>query len=149
MWFKKRSQEKPPLQDTSQIQKLNAIIAEQKEKIRILEEPRKDIFALFDDVVPKGQTERKKYMGDISLFYTMTFKDKLKHFIGDQLQELAKIGRTERGEDLIRANVNCFRLIDEWMEKCTNEHLGDLEEMRHRFQEDKSFINEVKKTYNL
>lgn len=104
---------------------------------------------MFDEAIPKDQTGRKKYMGDVSLFYTMTFKDKLKHFIGDQLNELARIGRSERGDDLIRANISCFRLIDEWMEKCQNEHLGDLEEMRNRFQDDKNFTSELKKTYDL
>ncbi len=149
MFFKKRSKETPPLQDTSQVPKLKATIAELENKIRILEAPRKELFALFDDVVPKEQNGRKKYMGDVSLFYTMTFKDKLKHFIGNQLEELAMFGRTDRGSDIIRSNINCFRLIDEWMDKCTNEHLGDLEEMRSRFQDDKTFISEVKKTYNL
>jgi len=149
MFWKKRSKESPPLQDTNQILKLREKIAEQEKMIRTLEAPRKELFALFEEAIPKDQNGRKKYMGDVSLFYTTLFKEKLRHFIGDQLNELAKIGRSERGEDMIRSNINCFRLIDEWMEKCTNEHLGDLEEMRNRFQNDKDFTNELKKTYGV
>jgi hypothetical protein len=47
----------------------------------------------------------------------------------------------------IRSNINCFRLIDEWMQKMSNEHVGNIEEIRNRFKDNESFINNLKETY--
>jgi len=104
------------------------------------------IFSL-EDSIPKAQSNRKRYVGDIALFYQSIFKEKLKHFIGDQLEELAQIGRTELSSNIIRSNINCFRLIGDWMELKTNEHIGNVEEMRGHSDTDKDFINNMKTTY--
>lgn len=119
-------------------------------QIEKLEAPRKELLFILDDAVPKDQNGRKKYMGDVALFYTSTFKEKLKHFIGEQMRSLSKFGRgVGESDDVLRANINCFNLIDEWMEKCTNEHLGNLTEMRNSFGDGKKFISELKKTYDI
>lgn len=109
-------------------------------------EEQKLLFIL-EESIPFTQAERKKYVSDIALFYQTTFKKKLQHFIGLQLEELAQIGRTELGNNIIRANINCFRLIDSWMEKMTNEHVGNLEEIRESFVEGEEFTNKLNKKY--
>ena len=106
------------------------------------------IIFLFEESIPENGTERKKYMGDIALFYQSVFKDKLKHFIGEQMKELALIGRSEMSTNIIRSSINCFRLIDEWMQEKTNEHIGDIEELRKHAQDDQEFINNIKETYD-
>ena len=83
----------------------------------------KKLLFILEESIPFAQNERKKYVSDIALFYQTIFKSKLQHFIGLQLEELAQIGRTELGNNVIRANINCFRLVDTWMEKMTNEHV--------------------------
>mgnify|MGYP003636722791 CR=1 FL=1 len=103
---------------------------------------------LLEESIPEGQGERRKYMSSIALFYSSTFKEKLKHFIGDQLEELAQIGRTELGTNIIRSNINCFRLIDDWLKEKTNEHLGNLQEVRESLGENGEFINEMKQKYD-
>lgn len=132
-------------------------IREDKEKIQVLQteitrlqkklELNNSIGFLLDEAIPEGETQRKRYMADISLFYSTTFKKKLEHFIGMQMEELSKFGRSEKGDDFIRASISVFRLINEWMELRTNEHLGNLEEMRAKFADDKEFINNFKQTY--
>jgi len=109
-------------------------------------EETKLLFTL-EESIPFTQTERKKYVSDIALFYQTVFKKKLQHFIGLQLEELAQIGRTELGNNIIRANINCFRLIDSWMEKMTNEHVGNLEEARESFKEGEELISNLNKKY--
>lgn len=106
---------------------------------------KKLIFTL-DESIPTSQNERKKYMSDIALFSSI-FRPKIGHFIGLQLLELAQIGRTEIGDNIIRSNINCFRLIDEWLEKRSNEHFGNLEQTRQSFDEGKELIDELKKKY--
>lgn len=130
---------------------------EDKERIQVLQEEiqrlkdklveNKSIGFLLDESIPEGETKRKRYMADISLFYGTIFREKLKHFIGMQMEELSKFGRSKEGDDFIRASISVFRLINEWMELRTNEHLGNLEEMRSKFGDDKEFINNFKKTY--
>lgn len=132
-------------------------IREDKEKIQVLQEEIKKLKAklelnnsigfLLDEAIPEGETKRKRYMADISLFYSTIFRDKLKHFIGLQMEELSKLGRTEKEYEIFRSNINCFHLINDWMELRTNEHLGNLEELRNKFIDDKEFINNFKKTY--
>ena len=125
-----------------------------KEKIQILEnelkelrEQKTNINFLLEEAIPIIENERKRYLGDIALFYSTTFKNKLKHFIGMQMDSLSQFGRSEKDNDIIKANINAFRLIDEWMLKKTNEHLGNLQEMREMFADDKDFINNFKNTY--
>jgi hypothetical protein len=128
-----------------------------KEKIQVLEkeierlkarlELRDSIGFLLDESIPEEQTKRKRYMADISLFYGSIFKDKLKHFIGLQMEELSRFGRSKESEDFIRGSINVFRLIDEWMALRTNEHLGNLEELRNSHKDDKDFISNFKKIY--
>jgi len=134
--FKIKSQEELPL----------------KKRIQELEELLKlknDFKFLLDESIPKEANERKRYMGDIALFYGSIFKKKLEHFIGTQMLELSQLGRSEKMNDVIRANINCFRLIDEWMDEKTKEHFGDLEEMRKAFNNQEDFINEIKQNYEI
>lgn len=107
----------------------------------------KKLLFILEESIPFAQNERKKYVSDIALFYQTIFKSKLQHFIGLQLEELAQIGRTELGNNVIRANINCFRLVDTWMEKMTNEHVGNLESIRESFNEGEDFINKLHKKH--
>lgn len=129
-----------------------------QEKIKKLEEEQKElkdilyarnsVSFLLEESIPKEQNERKTYMGDIALFYISIFKEKLKHFVGLQMQELSQVGREEKVNEIFRSNINCFNLISEWMEERTKEHLGNLEVMRNSFDEDDKFINNFKETYD-
>lgn len=107
----------------------------------------KKLLFILKESIPFSQSERKKYVSDIALFYQSIFKKKIEHFIGLQLEELAQIGRTELGNNIIRANINCFRLIDTWMEKMTNEHVGNLESIRKSLDEGEDFINKLQKEH--
>jgi len=130
--------------------KISQEILQLQEKIKELEQQltfKNEIVALLNESIPETQNERKKYMGDVALFYSSIFKNKLKHFITQQLEELAQIGRTELSTNIIRANINVFRLIDEWMEERTNEHIGNIEQIRRSFDNEDDFINNMKKTY--
>jgi hypothetical protein len=117
-----------------------------KELEKQLELKNKLVFVL-EESIPKKQEDRKKYMADIAFFYASIFKEKLQHFIGEQLNELAQIGRTETLNNIIRSNINAFRLIQEWMEEKTNEHIGNIEEIRNGLDDDKEFISKIKKDY--
>lgn len=102
---------------------------------------------MLEEAIPRSQTERKKYVGDIAFFYATIFKKKLEHFIGIQLEELAQIGRTELSTNIIRANINAFRLIDDWMKLMTSEHQGNLDGVRNSFDDTKNIINNMEKKY--
>lgn len=106
-----------------------------------------NLLFILEESIPISGTERKKYMADIAFFYAAIFKSKLKHFIGLQLLELSQIGRTEAESNMIRANINCFRLIEDWMEEKTNEHLGNISEIRNSLDDNKDFINKLKEEY--
>lgn len=147
MFWKNRSKEIATLQEKiAALEKLNAA---REERIKFLEALRKEVFFLLEESIPVNQTERKRYMGDISLFYGKIFKDKLKHFIGIQLEFLSKLGRTREEDMVTRCNINCFNLIDDWMNERTNEHLGDLQVMRSRVETDEQFKNKFKETYEI
>jgi|GEM_PF-6873221 len=128
-----------------------------KEKIHTLEEEikslknelyaKQSVVFMLEEAIPKEQEARKQYMGDIALFFTSIFKDKLKHLISLQMEELSQVGRTEEINEMFRSNINCFRIIQEWMEEKTKEHLGDLETMRDSFDENEKFISNFKETY--
>jgi len=102
---------------------------------------------MLDEAIPSNPTERKKYMSDCSFFYATVFKKKLQHFIGMQLEELSQLGRSEVGNNIIRSNINCFRLIDEWFKTNANEHLGNLEEIRNSLGEGEKLADKLKKIY--
>lgn len=112
-----------------------------------LKQNNKELLFTLEESIPKEQTERKKYVSDIAFFYATIFKKKLEHFIGLQLLELSQIGRTEENYKIIRANINCFRLIQEWMEEITNEHMGNLNEVRNSFDDGKDFLEKIKIEY--
>lgn len=118
-----------------------------KTPLQTRKEMNEDFLHMLEESVPTSQNERRKYVADIAFFYATVFQKKLKHFIGLQLEELAQIGRSELGNDIIRSNINCFRLIDEWMQKKTNEHAGNMQDIRNSFSNEKDFIKEIKKTY--
>ena len=142
---------KEALQLKNKIESLDISLKERDEYIKELESLNKVFNStsfLLEESIPPGETDRKRYVADIAFFYGSSFKVKLEHFIGMQMIELSQIGRTEKGNDIIRANVNCFRLIDEWCEKMTNEHLGNLEGLRNQFEGD-DFINKMKETYEI
>jgi|6_EtaG_2_1085325.scaffolds.fasta_scaffold16778_2 hypothetical protein len=131
-------------------QKGSEEIIQLQNKIKELEEKlslKDKLVFMLEESIPKEATARKKYVGDVALFYQSVFKDKLKHFIGEQLLELALIGRTEPMNDIFRSNINCFRIMDEWMQSKTNEYIGDVEEIRKSAENNKDFINNLKKTY--
>ena len=102
---------------------------------------------ILEDSIPKTQTERKKFVADCAFFYSTIFKKKLEHFVGMELLELSIRGRTKEYDDMIRANINCFTQINSWMEKMYSEHLGNMNEIRNSFDEDKDIINKLNKTY--
>ena len=107
----------------------------------------KQITFLLEEAIPKGQSERKKYMADCAFFYSVVFKKKLQHFIGMQLEVLATEGRPVVSDQFIRSSISVFRLIDEWFQKMETEHIGNVEEIRNSFENDKEFINNIKITY--
>ena len=102
---------------------------------------------MLNEAIPVNQEERRKYVGDVAFFYLSIFKSKLQHFHGLQLEELAQIGRSERLSDIIRANINSMRLINEWMQFCVSEHQGNLEGIRNALPDSEEFINDIKKKY--
>lgn len=133
-----------PKEKSEGLTQLNKKIKELEEQLEI---KNKLLFALQDPIEKLGQVERKQYVSDIALFYSKVMKKKLEHLIGDQLNELALIGRTELGSNIIRSNISCFRLIDEWMEQKSNEHFGNLEEIRESLSDDKLLVKEMNEKY--
>ncbi len=84
-----------------------------REKPHRISKTEKDrIFFLLEESIPMSQQERKKYMSDCAFFYSVVFKDKLKHFIGMQLEVLAQEGRPVLSDQFIRSSISVFRLID-------------------------------------
>lgn len=102
---------------------------------------------LLEESIPKAQQERKKYVSDIAFFYSTIFKDKLKHFIGLQLEALATEGRPVVSDQFLRSSISVFRLIDEWMIKMTNEHVGNVENIRSSLDTNEKFIRDFKDKY--
>lgn len=102
---------------------------------------------LLNESIPTSQQERKKYVGDIAFFYSSIFKNKLQHFIGLQLESLATEGRPVVSDQFIRSSISVFRLIDEWMETMTNEHIGNVEGIRSSLEQDQEFIKKIKDEY--
>lgn len=121
-------------------------IPQTKIKKEKLEMDTKFLFMLEESIPVEGNA-RKRYVADIALFYHSVFKNKLQHFIGEQMVELSKIGQSELMTNIIRSNINAFHLIDTWMLQRQNEHLGNLEQMRQAFGTEDQFTEEFKKTY--
>lgn len=132
------------LKTSEEILQLNKKIKDLEEQLEL----KNKLVFLLEESIPSDQQEQKTYVADIAFFYGSSFKKKIQHLIGEQLNELAQIGRTELGSNIIRSNINCFRLIDEWMEKKSNEHFGNLEQIRSSFKDNDEFINNMKKTYD-
>ncbi len=110
-----------------------------EEKIKKLEQEKEELllkrslFEFFDDPIPKNQDDRKKYMSDVAFAYTI-MRDKLRHFIQLEKNALAEVGYPAEQYRIYRSNIYCFTVFDQWMERCTNEHLGDLQEARNRLE---------------
>lgn len=102
---------------------------------------------LLEESIPKSQQERKKYMADCAFFYNVVFKDKLKHFIGMQLEALAQEGRPVVSDQFLRSSISVFRLIDEWFLKMESEHIGNINEIRNSLDDNKIIINKMNETY--
>lgn len=115
-------------------------------KTELKTEEKKLLFIL-EESIPVAQEERKKYVSDIAFFYSTVFKQKLKHFIGMQLEALATEGRPVVSDQFIRCSISCFRLIDEWCETMTNEHIGNMTQVRNSLDDNKIIINEFDKKY--
>jgi len=127
-------------------------IKELENEIKTLREEktaRDSVVFFLDEKIPKEEKARKKYMADISFFHNTIFKDKITQFISLQQEQLSQIGHPEKQYDIWRSNINCFRLIDEWMERCSSEYYGDLQEIRSRLDNDDDFINKIKETYEV
>lgn len=108
----------------------------------------KRIAFILNESIPKAQQERKKYMGDIAFFYSSIFKSKIQHFIGMQLEALAIEGRPVLNDQFIRSSISVFRLIDEWMEERTSEHIGNVTGIRNSLEGDQTFIKNIKEKLN-
>lgn len=140
-----------------EIQSLNTRIEDLKKEVKTLSKENnslkndrgknREFLHMLDESIPKEEIARKKYMGDVTAFHQLAFKEKLKHFISMQYEELGRLGHTDKEYELYRSNINCFFLIDEWMLKCTREHLGDLATMRQKAVSDDEFITKMKDLY--
>lgn len=107
----------------------------------------KKLLFTFNESIPTNITERKKFVADCTFFYVTLFKKQIQFFRGEQLLELSKIGRTEELNNVIRANINCFNLLDTFFEKMQNEHLSNMNEIRNGFDNEKDFLEKIKKEY--
>lgn len=139
---------KEVLQLKNKIASLEITLKQKESQLLELEKLRTVLFVL-DESIPEGETLRKKYVSDIAFFYGTVFQEKLKHFIGMQMEELSQVGRSEEMYAIIRSNINCFRLIDEWCDKMTKEHFGNLEALRQQASGQDDFINKMKQEYNI
>lgn len=102
---------------------------------------------MLNEGIPTSAQERKKFMSDCAFFYVTIFKKKLQHFRLLQMEELSYLGREEKFYDTLRSNINCFHLIDEWMNKMTNEHVGNMEEIRNGLDKGEDIINNLREKY--
>lgn len=119
------------------------------EKMHGLLNAHNTLIEFFDEHKTDNETERKKYVSDVTMSYVTVFKKQFPQFIFDQQQFLSMFGRSEKEYDIIRCNINVIRLFEEWMIRMTNEHLGDLEESRNKVEETEDFTNNLRETYNI
>ncbi len=134
---------KETLQLENKIKQLEIEIDKKNQEISSLQ-IKHELRYLLEEAVPKEQNDRKDYVSDCAFFYRKIFKEKLEHFIGLQMVELSQLGRSEEGTVVLRSNINCFRLIDEWFIEKTNEHLGNITEIRNSLDESEGIINSLK-----
>ena len=135
---------------TSELQqRINNLEKRLKEKDKQIEHllVRRSVIEMLKENIPIQGLAREKYVADISIFYVSIFKDKITHFISLQKEALSQMGRPDREYEIYRSNINCFLLIDDWMQTLTNEHLGDLEEKRSAAELASEFVGELKVKY--
>lgn len=136
----------------NKIKDLERIVKEQEaviENMKGLLNAHNTLLEFFDATKQMSETERKKYVSDVTMCYVTVFKKQFPQFIFDQQQFLSIIGRSEKEYDIIRCNINVIRLFEEWMIRMTNEHLGDLEESRNKVEETEDFTSNLRETYNI
>lgn len=122
-------------------------LREENERLKKELSVRRSVVDLFEESIPKDQSDRKDYMSKIAVFYGTVFKSKLAHMIYQQKDTLSKLGLTKQEEDIFRSNINCLHLIDEWCEQRTNEYLGDIRQMQEGVDDDNIFISNLKSKY--
>lgn len=124
-------------------------LKEENERLKGEIEARSSIKASFEDSIPKDQTGRKNYVSQIAAFYGVIFKEQLRTMVGQQLQMLSRVGLTKQEEDIFRSNINCLHLINEWCEERTNEHLGNLQNLREQLEDSSDITSEIRDKYGL
>lgn len=122
----------------------NKELRESNEKLLLR---RFSVIDTLNESIPEGATDRRAYMTDVVTFYTRIFEKKLPHFISVQLDSLSKLGLSDRDYDIFRSNINVFYLIDDWMNECKREYLGDLEQQRLDVTEELNFVEKLKGDY--
>lgn len=105
---------------------------------------KKELEFLFEDSIPKEEKAQKEYVTDVAFFYQKILKEKIRHFIGLQMEQIAQFGRSEKESEFYRSNINCFRLMDEWCERLVNHHVADLEEAKEAQEDNETFIKNLK-----
>lgn len=129
----------------SNLEKENKTIHKKLVRFEKKESEEKRFKELAEELIPKEANARRNYMSDIALFYEKIMKDKIRHWISMQKEELSLVGRTPEQYEFFRACINCFRLIDDWLERCEREHLSNLHEKRQSFDEGSALIADVNK----
>lgn len=119
-----------------------------KKELELVKFQRSIVISL-EELIPLSQNERKEYVGRIAVFYRTVFKDKIQHFISEQLKALSRLGLTSQEEMILRSNINCFQLIDEWCESKSNEHYGNLIEAKNQSDSVFDVISNIKEKNNL
>lgn len=100
-----------------------------------------DYLASLDDV------KRREYVHRVAGIFPDTLKPQLESMIQLQKNTLARFGLSERESDILRANINGLLLLMEWGERCVNEQLGNVEEIRRKQQADENIISNLKDRY--
>jgi len=94
-----------------------------------------------ESIIPKEHTQRRNFMKDVAGFYGIIFRKQLALMKSQQLEFLSMINLTKVEEDIYRSNINCLHLIDEWFEKCTNEHFSDLNSVKQELESENNITN--------
>lgn len=139
------------LKRKERIQDENKEIEKLKERIKELEDllnARLSVKASMDNGIPRKTTERKQYVAQVALFYSV-FKKVIENFIYLQHKELQIWGRSEKVYDFYRANINVFNLIDEWMQERVNEHFAYLQEGKTEQEKNEELINNMKHKFDV
>lgn len=128
-----------------QLKKENEELKEKIEELKVV----RSIESLLKAAMPMEQGARKNFVSQVALFYTTAFKDKLAEMVGDQMKVLSKIGLTNQEENILRSNINCLNLINDWCNELTNEHLGDIQMARNGLEDTFDITSEIKDKYDL